>query len=404
LTFYLVRIALIILVSFTALSISPVQAEVQGQALYQVGALGDDSSRGNLGVAVQIQTHSYDSYPGVLDYFWVGNNLADGSFIQLGYSIEPGTYCLNGASIEGKYTCSGYSDHILDSDARWQWQYWPDRQGHDFYYQIGPAGSAGANGTWHEYKIVAGTNNSWLIEFDQSILSTLNVHAQASSDPAYITAEKSATSSSLMGNLGPVEFANLSYLTPGGWRPIDSFVSIDNCGQTSACSGNPYGIESLRQNLMIVGSGVNRHADGSLLWTSSYNTLVIHTPQDVKFYVSFLSEPHAYQGTTFVSIPRGMYAYVTISTSSVQTPGLLGAIGSLDRFKAWTGDVDSGNLTIRVLMNTDKQIYSVWVTQPLEPTLIVAALGGLVLVASVTVFRRRESAQHMDETNVLASS
>jgi hypothetical protein len=404
LAFELAKMILILLVTFSALSISSVRAEVQGQPSYQVGALGDDTSRSNLGVAVQIQTHSYDSYPGAFDYFWVGNNLADGSFVQFGYSIEPGTYCLRGASIAGKYTCFGPSEQILDSDARWQWQYWPNREGHDFYYQIGPAGSAGANGTWHEYKIVSSSNNSWIFEFDHVPLSTLNVHAQISSDPAYIAAEKSAISSSLIENLGPVEFANLSYLTPSGWRPVDSLVSFANCGQSPPCAENPYGIESLRQNLIIAGSGLSRPTSGSLLWTSGYSTLAVHVPQNVKFDISFLSEQRSYQGAALVSIPKGMYAYVTISTPSVQTAGPLGELGARDQFEDWTGDINSGNLTIRVLMNVNRQISSVWVIQLLEPALIVAALGGVVVIALVSGFRRRESSQYKVEAMVLGPS
>jgi hypothetical protein len=52
---------------------STMPVETQGQLSYQVGAWGDDASRGNLGVAAEIQTHAYDSYPGVFDYFWVAH-------------------------------------------------------------------------------------------------------------------------------------------------------------------------------------------------------------------------------------------------------------------------------------------------------------------------------------------
>jgi len=155
---------------------------------------------------------------------------------------------------------------------------------------------------------------------------------------------------------------------------------------------------------MIAGSGVSRHASGSLLWTSGYNTLAVHVPQNVKFYISFLSEQHAYQGTTLVSIPKGMYAYVTISTPSVHAAGLLGEMGARDQFKAWTGDVNSGNSTIRVLMNTNRQISSVWATQLFEPALIAAALSGVIMAALVAEFRRRESVQHKGEAMVLGPS
>jgi hypothetical protein len=364
--------------------------ETQRQLSYQVGAWGDDASRGNLGVAVEIQTHAYDSYPGVFDYFWVGNNLADASFVQFGYGIEPGYYCLNGASIGGKFTCLSSSEQILVSDARWQWQYWPNREGHDFYYQIGPAGSAGANSTWHDYKILASSGNSLTFEFDGTIVMTLNVNAQVSSDPAFIVAEKVVTSSSLVGNLGPVEFANLSYLVVNGWRSADSLVSFGNCNQSPVCGENLYGISSTSQNLTIAGSGVKRPASGSLLWTSGYSVLAVHVHQNARFQVSFLSEQRTYQGNALVSVPKGMYAYVTIPTPSVRTVGPLDLIGAYDRFIGWGGDAHSNNLTIRILMDANKQITAVWATQLQTPVLVLVTLGGFAAVVLIARYQRKK--------------
>ncbi len=383
---------------------STIPVKAQGQLSYQVGAWGDDASRGNLGVAVKIQTHAYDSYPGVFDYFWVGNNLADGSFAQFGYGIEPGYYCLKGVSIGGKFTCLSSSEQILVSDARWQWQYWPNREGHDFYYQIGPAGSAGANSTWHEYKILASSANSLRFEFDGTIITTLNVPAQVSSDPAFVVAEKVVTSSSLAGNLGPVEFANLSYLVVNAWRSADSLVSFGKCNQSPACGENLYGISSTSHNLTIAGSGVKKPASESLLWTRGYSVLAVNVPQNVRFQVSFLSEQRTYQGNASVSVPKGMYAYVTIPTPNVRTIGPLGLIGAYDRFTAWGGDVHSNNLTIRILMDANKQITAAWATQLRTPVLVLVTLGGFTAIILIARYQWKKLARVKDAATTFEPS
>jgi hypothetical protein len=371
---------------------SLVVVKSQEQVTYQVGAWGDDASRGNLGVSVEIQTHAYDSYPGAFDYFWVGDSLADGSFVQFGYGIEPGSYCLKGSTIGGKLTCLGPIEQILTSDARWQWQYWPNRENRDFYYQIGIAGSAGANGTWHEYGIIPDLAGSWAFELDGRIVANSNFQAQKSSDPEYLAAEKVTTPSSPVGNLGPVEFANLSYLTTSGWSPSSSLVSFNNCPLNSSCNQNLFGISSTSQNFTLAGSGVKGPTSGSLLWTTGYETLTIQGVQNAIFQVSFLSQQTTYQGNAVVSVPKGMYAYVTIAAPNVQTASPLGLIGGDDRFTGWTGDVHSNNLTAQVLMNSNKHIISVWATRLVIPTLvIVAAIGVASALVILGLLWRRKS-------------
>ena len=381
------------IVVFILLFNSPGQSlvpnEVQGQIEYQIGAVGDDASRGNLGVAAEIQTHTYDSFDGIFDYFWVGNNLGDGAFIQFGYGIEPGYFCLSGKSIGGKFTCLGSSEEILVSDGRWQWQYWPNREGDDYYYDIGPAGSAGKNSSWHEYGIVPSPNGSWTFEFDHVPIDTASFPATASSDPAYFVAEKIASSRSIVGDFGPVAFANLTYLTNNGWRPTDSLISTSGCGRTPICQENPYGISTTPLNLTIAGSGVNKPPSGTLLWTSGYTTLTVSAPKVARFYVSFLSERRAYEGDALVTIPRGLYAYVTISSTYTQTSGLLGLIGEHEKFAGWTGDTGSTNLTIRVLMDGNKRVSATWTTQLDEPLLIILVIGVAAVAILIARFRRR---------------
>jgi hypothetical protein len=68
---------------------------------YVVGAWGDDASKGNMGVSVEIQTNIYPVNTGEYQSFWVGDNLDNGAFIQFGFQEVPGL------------------------NAFWFWQYWP---------------------------------------------------------------------------------------------------------------------------------------------------------------------------------------------------------------------------------------------------------------------------------------
>ncbi|HYB67431.1 MAG TPA: hypothetical protein VEC43_03815, partial [Candidatus Acidoferrales bacterium] len=215
----------------------------QTESTFKVGAWGDDASRDNLGVRAEIETHVYDTFPGTLNYFWVGDDLSGGSFIQFGYSLEPGTYCLKGTSISGKFTCSGSTELIQSDDARWQWQYWPNRFKSDYYYEIGPAGSAGANGTWHLYTIAPDHSNSWNFMLDGKIVSNSSFLVSQSTDPAFIVAEGSANANAST-TLGPVKFRQLSYFNGVSWNSVDSLVALSYCGVSVACFTNSYGAKA----------------------------------------------------------------------------------------------------------------------------------------------------------------
>jgi len=140
--------ALTIVMMVLILTTSRTAATAQTQKSVQVGVWGDDASRGNLGVRVEIRTHSYEAHPTVLDYFWVGNNLENGAFIQFGYGLEPGYYCLKGSFVGGNADCEGIHELVEGSDARWQWQYWPDLRRRDFYYEFRNLGYLKEDG-WH---------------------------------------------------------------------------------------------------------------------------------------------------------------------------------------------------------------------------------------------------------------
>jgi hypothetical protein len=360
----------------------------QTETTFKVGAWGDDASRGNLGVQAQIETHIYDSFPGTLNYFWVGDDLADGSFIQFGYSLEPGTYCLNGASIGGKFTCSGSTELIQSDDARWQWQYWPNRFKPDYYYGIGPSGSAGTNGTRHLYTIAPNPSNSWSFMFDGKIVSNSSFPVSQSTDPAFVVAEGSANANeSTM--LGPVKFRQLSYFNGVRWNSVDSLVALSYCGTSVACFANSYGATAIGPNLLLAGSNVPRSADGSLLWTSRYVTLNIAVHPNALFFVTSILGTSQDTGNAEISIPQGMFAYVSLSDTVTNTPGIVGLIGGRDQFQGWSGAVNSRNLTVQVLMDSNKTINADWGTDASIPLIVVTVASIIILTLVIGATRRR---------------
>jgi len=223
---------------------------------FQIGAYADGGSQGNFGVQVEIRTHIYSSNPGDFDYFWVGDDLANGGFIQFGYSFSPGRYCLQGEIVAGTVaTCPGGSANIGLSDARWQWEYWPNENGDTNYLGIGPSNSAGSNGTWHSYSILPNTNDGWDFVLDGQRVASVSFTPSQSINAAYFVAEK--VTSSNPETLGPVEFRNLAYLTSNGWQTAIQLYTVYDCGLSTICEVfNPYGLSLLGPNDVIAGFGL----------------------------------------------------------------------------------------------------------------------------------------------------
>ena len=350
----------------------------------KVGAWGDDASRNNLGVEAQIQTHAYDSYPTSLDYFWVGDFLSDGAFVQFGYSLQIGMQCLRGTSIMDKFSCLGATQIIFGSDARWEWQYWPNRYGTDFYYEIGPGGSAGTNATWHEYAIEPGPSRTWEFVIDGQVVTNSNFTESRSTDPALIVAERSPIAN-VSYPLGPVAFKDLGYFDGEVWRQSDSLIALNTCETTNICPPNFYGAKASGADSIIAGSNIPNSADGSLLWTRSYVRLDVDVHPDVQFYITLASGTTTYDGAAEVDVPEGMIAYVSILDPTTSATGLVGLFGGQDHFQGWVGAISSKNLTVSVLMNSDRSIKAEWTT---DATVIFAILGLLIIAAIGLGYRK----------------
>jgi hypothetical protein len=351
----------------------------QTETTFKVGAWGDDASRNNIGVQAEIETHTYNTSQNTLNYFWVGDDLSDGAFIQFGYSLEPGTYCLRGAVLAGTFTCQGTTESIPTSDARWQWQYWPDRTKPSFYYEIGPPDSAGPNATSHEYAISPSASNTWSFMVDNLTVEVTSFPVSPSTDPAFIVAEGSATNDSQP--LGPVRFGGLSYFNGVRWTLVDSLIAVSYCGISVACVANEYGAIAIGPDSILAGSGIPKSPDGTLLWTSQKERLLVQVHPGVQFFITSSLGAETFEGEADVTLPKGMFAYISLSETDASTTGLLGWIGGHDRFEGWTGSVNSRNLTAQVLMDSSKNVTAVWTTDASVPAVI--SLVTLVFVLGI---------------------
>lgn len=365
----------------------------ESQLSLKAGARGDDASRGNMGVRAEIRTHLYRAYPGVLDYFWVGTLLQNGAFIQFGYAFEPGYFCLKGALVSASFQCDESFAFLSDLDARWQWQYWPNSYGKDFYYEIGPLNSAGSNGTWHQYSITSGADGNLSFLLDSQQVARVGFELQPSKEPPIMMAEK-VTTSNEVSSLGPVEFENLSYLNRNDWHVVDSLVSLNGCGTDSDCSTvNPYGVSTEGPNHIIAGSGGIILKSGQLLWTSDYVGLSVKVDHDVQFHVTTVIGDQEFTTGANVKVPKNLFAEVTMTTTKIRSDGLMGLFGAVDEFQGWTGYENSENQSIRILMNQNRSLQATWHTN-FNGVLYTSTLAVvfLVVISGLVVLRLRGSA------------
>jgi hypothetical protein len=269
-------------------------ATAQNSYSIQIGTHGDDASRGNLGVSVEIRTHvnplaSQDQS----DSFWVGSNLQGGGFIQFGYElVTSGYYCLYGEEIGDHTNCQGSYGTIGGSDANWFWEYWPNANTIDFYYGLGTSNSSGPESAWHLYQILPSVGNGWSFILDGQLVSSLNsVQWTKSKDPVYAVAEEVSSISSTSGSLGPVEFRNLSYHSLDGWHQVGDLQAISGCGGLTPNCGItiPYGVTMLGANDFIAGTGETPRKDHELLWTQGQ-------PLQTHSYFLTLAVPSSVQG------------------------------------------------------------------------------------------------------------
>ncbi len=308
------RKILVFVLSLVIISMPQIAEAHLNRYSLQVGAFGDYSSSGNIGVQVEIQTNTYSARPPDLDYFWVGDTLDNGAFIQFGFSLEPGVTEPNATG---------------SMDARWEWQYWPNWNGKIFYWGRGSPGSAGLNGTWHTYTITPNSTGEWSFLLDGDQVNSIAYSATNSTSSAYFIAEKS-TDDPHFGRLGPVEFRNLAYLKGDRWHRAANLTEYWTCGVNTDCSvDNPYWIR-LDGDHFVAGT-LTRPEGLTLTLTSPSAYLVV----DGKYYVF---------GTVPFSLSNGTHSVGAPSVVQLNSSSRL-------KFEHWNIGSIQNNLTINLESN-----------------------------------------------------
>lgn len=332
------QVLIILALTFMLWTTTPTAQAQQIPYALQVGASGDDASRGSSGIATRIRTRVYSVSADYGNSFWVGETLQNGGFIQFGYQLSsPGYYCLYGETVGAQTICYGSADTIGYNDARWFWQYWPNPYVIDFYSGIGPANSAGPDGSWHLYQILPNEANGWTFVLDGNAVSNMNNFQWAPSrDPLFVVAEEVTSRASASGRLGPVEFKDISYSKQDGWHQVDSLHAISTCvGANSGCS-IPYGLKVLGSDHIIAGTGEQPRENGELLWTAPF-LLDVSTPHGVQ--VVDRTTYSAGAGTLELPLVSGLHTVTLPSISEINDTSRL-------RFQNWSdGSNDPNHIT-----------------------------------------------------------
>jgi len=213
------------------------------------------------GASVRIRTHvpsptNPQSPIRTATAFWVGLNLPNDAFIQVGY------HCIQ---------ATGYP--------QWFWEYFPPTtasSGSGFSHgsltdqeeQVGPDNS------WHTYSLQSNGGNTWYTFVDGTQVGSYDMGASNSNgNTPYALAEVTDVVTTDIV-LGPVEFANLSYRDMNNaWYPVPEAFAWMGYGAGSGIlpSGMnfPYGLQVLGVNDWIAGSGYSLADNYTTIWNKS---------------------------------------------------------------------------------------------------------------------------------------
>ncbi|MEM3841086.1 MAG: hypothetical protein QXN59_00090 [Candidatus Micrarchaeaceae archaeon] len=310
---------------------------------FQTGARATNQASNNSGISAYIQTVpqrdlSYGSMA-----FWIGENLANGAFIQEGYEInnQTGYYPTN-------CTLSGCSSRVFISKGspEWFWEYFPaGYYGNKFLGEIGPNDSAGPYGAYNNYTFYY-NGSRWIFLFNGMHIGSINLNTSSSGPNPPTAFGEYAGAINNITNMSPVTFRNFSYFRSGNLIEIPKAYAYVGYGKGSAMQlANPYRIMEIEPyaNLFEVGSYINE--SGPILWNQSGKLNIISEFGNTSFTKLY----NLYSSFNF-SEPR--FYYIN-STARAVFEGWKGS-----GFGSYTGN--STNLSLVITSNiTEKAIWGI---------------------------------------------
>ena len=331
------------------------------QYWFQSGAIGGISSSRNRGASVLIETVGQQQPRNGSFGFWVGENLADNAFVQVGYQVPSTTGLFpTGCSSAG---CNG-TVLLYAGKPSWFWEYFPSGyNGSAFYGSSGPEGSAGAPGTINNYSFLY-SGGMWRIYFNGERIGEVALGASGSGDNPPIAAAEYANAPSANAEMNAVAFKDLAYYNGTAFRLVPTGYAYIEYGKGSMRSiPNPYGVSEIgaEPDYFEVGSGLPLTPNRQL-WS------IVYTLDTVSPY-SNISGVAGYSAGTPVEISAPAYAYVAANTREVFSGWLGTGNGSYTGSENDTVVYMDGNITERALWRAE---YLITASSPYG----VAAGGG----------------------------
>jgi hypothetical protein len=240
--------------------------------------------------------------------------------------------------------------------------------------------------------------DGWSFLLDNQQVGNISAKPVQSRDAVYVVAEKS-TSSPQFGKLGPVEFRNVAYLLGDSWHIADSLTSLHRYALLSDRSvENPFGAVAVGPNHIIAGSNIKTVEDQKLLWTDEYVTLDVNQDPNAAVTVTMLGNATVFQGSFSIEVPKRMFVYIQLNHDVVPTTGPWRLLGASNDFQGWTGNVNSTNRFISILMDGNKKITGSWTTDYSTP--ILAALFLSLLITSLVILKLLRSRRNAAITSL----
>ncbi|MDE1869883.1 MAG: hypothetical protein KGH71_02750 [Candidatus Micrarchaeota archaeon] len=312
------------------------------QYWYQYGVRAGQSASQNSGASVSIQTITpQESKSGSLGY-WVGENLDNGAFLQMGYVVEnqSGMYPSN-CNLDG---CSGY-EHLTAGGTQWFYEYFPSGYNGGFLGRLGPDNSVGANGTFHNYAFYY-SGGRWLFSLDGVVVGNVSLGSSSSGPSMPVAFGEVANTTGVISSVAPVIFSNLSVYKSGRFMPAQQGLSYIGYGVGSKTNlRNPYGVQELdnRINYFEMGLGLPQPSNNTVLWSLGYGLRINSAYANISGNTNYVA-----YSTVAISAPQIVQINATARMKFVGWQGV--GLGS------YTGASNSTTVT----MNSNLTETAIW--------------------------------------------
>ncbi|MEM0149399.1 MAG: hypothetical protein QXW10_00685 [Candidatus Micrarchaeaceae archaeon] len=289
------------------------------QYWFQTGARGSNSAGFNSGAKVSIETVYQNVSYGSLG-FWIGEDLSNGAFVQMGYEIpnQSGYFPAN-------CTPSGCTNdtYISRGVPTWFWEYFPaGYEGSQFYGGIGANASAGPNGSFNTYSFES-YGNTWNFYFNNKLVGSADMGTASSGPNPPVAFGEYAGTNTNTGIMQDVTFKNLKFYDGTAFKLVPKAYSYIGYGKGSLSAlPNPYGIEEVNDyvDYFMVGSGLPLQ-NHTTLWELGYNL-------NISSQYGNIAGSWNYSAYSSVSISAPKYVYITNSTREMFTGWSGSGIGS----------------------------------------------------------------------------